>query len=208
MYKIVKVSPSGSGERLLLSLVSPDGDKESIAISCDGYRALDLKKGELSDEKYKALSERSDKEEALLKGMRILGFGANSPRQLEEKLCRGGISRDVARETAKELVRRGYLNENEDAARLSEALFKKGYGRKRIIAALRAKGYSQAALDVADQAMSELDFERACIEVARKKIKNLTPDRASAQKAIAKLVGLGYNVSEAKSAVEALLRKE
>ena len=208
MYKIVKISPSGCGERLLLSLLSSDGDKESIAVSCDGYRALDLKKGELSEEKYKALTELRDKEEALLKGMRILGFGVNSPRQLEAKLCRGGISRSVARETAGELARRGYLNENDDARRLTESLFKKGWGRKRIIAALRAKGYSQGAIDAADESMSGLDFERACIEVARKRIKNLPRDRAELQKAIAKLVALGYNVSEAKSAITALLREE
>ena len=208
MYKIIKISPSGNGERLLVSLLSPDGESESYSISCDGYRELGLKKGEISGEIYEKLIDLADYEAALLKGMRILGFGANSPKQLEEKMRRSGIFKDKAREAVAELCRRGYINEKNDAYRLAEAMFRKNYGLKKIIAGLRVKGYSQDTVEFVLSKLSKFDFEASCVEIARKKLKNLSDDRASIQKAIAKLVGLGYNVSEAKFAVVTVLQEQ
>ena len=205
MYRINGISPSGSGERLLIKLVTPDGDTETISISCDAYRRLGLSKGEISEETYKRLAEASEYEEALIKGMHVLGYGANSPRQLRDKLRRAGVSSDNAREVVSELSRRGYLNESKDALRLSEGLIKRGYGPKRVLSSLRAKGYSDEALEAVLESFEDVNFVENCMRVAKVKFKKLQNDRAEVQKAVAKLINLGYNVSEAKIALEAVL---
>lgn len=205
MYKIEKISASGSGDRLLLKIASENGDSETISISCERYKELGLSKGEISDETHSSIVEASEYEQALIKGMRILGYGGNSKKQLEMKLCHAGISKDVAARVSKELSKRSYLKENDDAVRLSEGLARKGYGRRRIISALRSKGYADEAILRVEEAFEEIDFEKNCICVARMKFKNLKNDRAEVQKAIAKLINLGYNVNEAKKALEAVL---
>lgn len=188
-----------------MRLVTPEGDTETLAVSCEAYRALGLSKGEISEETYERLAEESGYEEALIKGMRILGYGANSPRQLKDKLCRAGVSRDRAERVCDELRRRGYLNESEDANRIAEGLIKKGYGPKRILSSLRAKGYSEDALEAVSESFREIDFTENCTRVAKTRLKKLQNDRAEVQKAIAKLVNLGYNVSDAKIALAAVL---
>lgn len=205
MYKITDIGTSGSGERLLLKISTPEGESTSVAISSAAYRKLELKKGEISEKTYEALISRADYEEALIRGMRILGYGANSPKQLEEKLCRAGVKRESAARVTRELIRRGYLNEVDDAWRIAEGLIEKRYGRRRIIASLRAKGYSEGALSQVDERLSEVDFVELCTEAARAKFKRLENDRTEVQKAIAKLMALGYNVNEAKSALTVIL---
>jgi SOS response regulatory protein OraA/RecX len=208
MYEIKQISTSGSGERLLLKLLSPDGESESVSISCDAYRELGLKKGEISDEIYEKLIVRTDYEDALIKGIRILGYGANSKKQLALKLCRVGISRENAKRACDELSARGYLDEKNDALRIAEGMLAKKYGKRKILASLRAKGYSDDAISFVDGELLGYDFLTPCTELVRKRMKNLTADRAQIQKAIAKLVGLGYNVGEAKQAVMRALNEE
>ena len=204
MYRIDGIS-AGQGGRIILKLTLPRGATEILAIDAEAFRRLDVRKGEISHEEYKSLAEESERGAALAKGLRILAYGANSPRQLKDKLCRAGVSRERAESVARELSEKGYLKENEDAVRMAESMLERGWGLKRIISALRTKGYSDEACEAAVESLSDVDFAERCTAVAKKRLKNLSPDRAEVQKAIAKLVNLGYNVSEAKKAVSAVL---
>ena len=207
MYKIDRISPSGSGDRLLLRIVSEGGEVETVPISCEQYRELGIKKGELSEDTYREITSVSEYEEALARGMRILGYGANSKKQLRIKLCHSGISGGIAGRVSNELERRGYINEGNDAARLSEGLMKKGYGKRRIISVLRSKGFSESAIEEVEESLGNVDFTELCTDVARKKFKGLKNDRDEIRKAIAKLINLGYNVTEAKQALESVLSR-
>ncbi len=204
MYEIISIGTSGQGERLLLKLSTPEG-AETLLVSADGYRELGLSRGKLSEEQYRGLRRISDHEAALSRGLSILGYGANSKNQLVTKLTRGGISRSEASAVAEELQRRGYLNEGEDARRIAEGLVRKLYGPKRVISALRSKGYSDSAIVSAVEWLDGVDTRENCLIAARKRIKNPPTNRAEAQKAIAKLVALGYNVTDAKYALTALI---
>ncbi len=208
MCIIKRISTSGSGDKLLLLIAAPNGENKTIAVGCETYRRLGLTKGEISEATYRELIAASSYEAALTKGVRILGYGANSPRQLKNKLSRSGVSRENAEACVDELRARGYLNESADAKRLSEGLIKKGYGPKRILASLRSKGYSDEALEAVLEVFDEIDFEEACTRVAREKFKSLKNERAEVQKALAKLVNLGYNVSDAKKALETVLSEQ
>ena len=45
MYIIKKISPSSSGERLLLLIAASDGETKTLSIRSDVYRRLGLAKG-------------------------------------------------------------------------------------------------------------------------------------------------------------------
>lgn len=205
MYIIKKISPSSSGERLLLLIAAPDGETKTLSVRCDVYRRLGLAKGEISDETYDEIVSESVRGDALAKGLNILGYGANSPLQLKNKLRRAGFSEETSEETAAELCRLGYMDEKGDACRIAEELAHRGYGQKRILASLRAKGYCEEALCSVIESFEEINFVENCIRVARVKFKKLKNDRAEVQKALAKLLNLGYNVGDAKKALETIL---
>ena len=87
MYELTEILPAASGERLLLRLISDSGEAVTVNISCKTYSELALKTGELSDSVADKLLTEADFEKAVIKGMNILGFGANSEQTLKTKLA-------------------------------------------------------------------------------------------------------------------------
>ena len=200
MYKLTEILPAASGERLLLRLLSEDGEAVTVNISCKTYSELALKKGELSAHVAEKLLSEADFEKAVIRGMNILGYGANSARTLKTKLIQKGFSASTSERAVLYLSHKGYLDEAKDSARLCEAMLKKLYGRKRILSALRAKGYGDAALVTAAELLDNVDFGENCAKLIKIKFRESPKDRSEMQKAIAKLTALGYNINEIKAA--------
>lgn len=203
MYTLTDVLPA-TGNRLLLCLTDDDGDTLSLNISCKTYSDLGIKKGEIDEDTADKLFEAAEFEKGLSKAMNILGYGANSEKQLYIKLSKFNISPEIKNKIIRYVSSSGLLNEVNDAIRLCETLIKKRYGKKRILAALHQKGFRERALGSAEEFLSDVDFVALCAEAIRAKFKELPKDAAEMKKAIAKLVNLGYNVSEIKSAFRLL----
>ena len=140
-------------------------------------------------------------ERAKQKGLLLLGYGAVSAGAMKIKLVQKGFSEEISGAAVEYLEEKGYIDEKRDAVRLCESLVRKKYGRKRILSSVRAKGYGESALFVADEYLDGIDFTELCVLAIRSKFKYLPTDRAEMQKALAKLVALGYNVNEAKNAL-------
>ena len=101
---------------------------------------------------------------ARLKAARVLAYGDNSERMLVIKLVRSGISKDVADETAREMVNLGYINNVRQLERLISAEVAKLTGPKKFIPKLISKGYSKNDIEIAlDElvARGEVDLDRA-----------------------------------------------
>lgn len=203
MYTLTEVLPA-SGDRLLLCLTDEDGDALSLKISAKAYCDLGLKKGELDDETADKLFETAEFEKGLSKAINILGYGANSTKQLCAKLKKSGLPNSTVSQIIRYLLSSGLLNLTEDAIRHCEIMLKKRYGKKRILYALRQKGYPDEVLESAEEFLSDVDFVSLCAEVIKIKLKSLPKDEAEMKKAIAKLSNLGYNISEIKSAFQFL----
>ena len=201
MYKITEILPASSGDRLLLRLLSDEGEAVTVNISCKSYGELGLKRGELSEKKVRSLMDTAEREKAVIKGLSILGYSPNSQKRLRQKLCEKGFSKDVAEEAAAYLAEKGYIDESRDAVRLCESMVKKGYGRKRILSALRAKGYGDDAIQASEEHLSGIDFVPICTRVIKTKLRTVPENREDVQKAIAKLSALGYNIGEIKLAL-------
>ena len=151
MYRLTEILPAASGERLLLRLFSDCGEAVTVNISCKTYSELGLKKGELPDEVAEKLLSSAEYEKAVIKGLSILGYGQNSARTMRTKLIQKGFSSENADRATRYLISHGYIDEAKDAVRLCESMLKKKYGRKRILSALRAKGYGNGAVTAAEE---------------------------------------------------------
>ena len=201
MYRLTEILPAASGERLLLRLLSDGNETVTVNISCKTFSELGLRKGELDDGVAEKLLSAADYEKAVIKGLSILGYGQNSARTLKMKLVQKGFSPDTADKATRYLVSRDYIDESKDAVRLCESMIKKRYGKKRILSAIRSKGYGDSAMESALDYLDGVDFVSICAELIKIKLKEPPKDRTELQKAIAKLVTLGYNVGEIKAAM-------
>jgi SOS response regulatory protein OraA/RecX len=121
---------------------------------------------------------------------------------LEEKLRKHGYSSDVSARAVCELVSRGYIDEEKDAIRLCDSMISKKYGPRKVLVALKNRGYKRPVLQKAEAFLQEVDFSEVCESIVRKKIKKLPENRDETKKLVAKLTALGYNVSDIRRALE------
>ena len=98
----------------------------------------------------------------------------------------------------------GYLNENSDAIRETEICLSKLWGKKRIIAQLYAKGFSDDAVRSAADFLEDIDFiENCALLIKRNYMRQLNSalgDKNAMMKLVATLSRMGYSFSEIKEA--------
>ena len=204
MFLLKEITPSGSGDRVILKLVAEDR-QALLTVMPEDIRRFELKKGtRISSELYDELAKNAELEAAVRQGLAILGYGTNSPNRLAEKLVHRGVSRDNATAAVAELIRRGYINEENDVRRLCDSMISKKYGQRKIIIALRGRGYDRRALSIAEEHLADTDFSLVCESLIQNKIKKLPENREEMKKLLAKLTALGYNVSDVKKALARL----
>ena len=110
---------------------------------------------------------------AKIYALRILGYADNSEKRLAEKLCQRGISRDIAEQTAREMVSLGYIN----TARQLDSLVRSEVnmhfsGPAKIIPKLKSRGYESKDIMEAITRLEdagEIDFELAREKLIRSK---------------------------------------
>ena len=163
--------------------------------------------GEIDGETLGFLEAESLFAEALVKGYRYLGGANHSPALLRKKLIASGISPALATEVVTELTHNGVLDEVESATNEAEKCLAKLWGDRRILAALRAKGYGAKALSAVAARLAE---ENAVLRLARlieKRRMPLPKDEREAAKFAASLVRYGYTGGQIKAAVASLGQK-
>ena len=133
--------------------------------------------------------------------MLILGYGANSKRNLALKLRSKGFEAQVAERAAEYLLDAGFIDECADAEREAERCLAKLWGRKRIYAALKAKGFSDDAVRSAMERLEDVDFHELCRKALRKKYSSAVRTPEGKQKAFSALARLGFSSDEIRSAL-------
>jgi regulatory protein len=79
--------------------------------------------------------------EAIIKSLRLLSYGAKSRRKLIQKLMESGFDEDVAEQAVLDMEDRGYIDDAKMAADyVAYAVESKAYGRYRVIQGLTEKG--------------------------------------------------------------------
>lgn len=141
---------------------------------------------------------------ALNKGAELLSYGANSRRALELKLRRYGYDVELCSRVGEELCRRGLIREASDASSIVRVCLRSGYGRSRIIAKLRQKGYGDEAVRKALDGVDESVYTENCAALIKKKFGYIPSDADGRRKMAASLARYGYSFSQIKAAMLAV----
>ena len=206
---------AGSGDDVAIEfeLCGTHGsERVKCVIPIEVYTECRLEKGEVACELYEAISRAADVYAAFKRGVYILGFGACSTSMLVSKLIAKGFERDIAREAAAQIKKRGYLDEASNAIREAEKCAAKLWGATRIRAALQQKRYSAEAIDNALFALEDedraVDFDENCKRLIASRYKVIPQDRAQMQKLVAAVCRMGYSISQIRTACNELITEQ
>ncbi len=173
--KVTYVRPGKSKGYLTVGL-SDGVEKQAFTVSeCDYTEAGSPRPGDIADsDLIRALKCSDEIYRAHLYALRILSYADNNERTLVRKLISRGIGSGVAAEVAREMVSRGYINEERQLDRLilSEAN-RNLSGPRKIRAKLLTKGFAGADIDAAIDRLTdsgEIDFKRSAELLIEKKL--------------------------------------
>ena len=171
----------GSGIVSAVKRAGKDALTLTVALDAGGERALTVPASlyerigspgagdALSDTALSELSFEAEYLYACRRAIRILEYGDNTA--LRDKLARKGISREAAQAAVEKMVSLGYIREGEQARRLAVGYARRNlWGKRKIVSALTAKGYSRADAETAvreAESEGEIDFS----EVRRSLVK-------------------------------------
>jgi SOS response regulatory protein OraA/RecX len=209
MIEIKSFRAADGGSVILCEIKICDEDcneKRTYRLLPEQYKELRLKKGEISEG---VLSEILDADElcrALRSGRSSLAHSASSEAALKQKLRMKGFSARSAERAVEILVGEDAITEEEDAVREAERCLKKLWGKNRIAAQLRSKGYRRESVDRALLSIEDTDFSVLCRRAIEKKWgtlpKNTEEEPTARDRAVAALLRLGFTMSEINQATK------
>lgn len=188
------------------------GKADKIHISIDGaytmtvdatyWYGLGIKnKTEIDEEELAQLKSRVNSRRAFNKAIELISRREHSRKEIITKLTQRSYG-DVADETADELERLGYLDDERFARMYANELKqRKTMGKRRISQELYIKGISR---DIIQDVLDEIE-ENPCeeiIEVINRKYYRYLDDEKGRNRAINGLVRLGYSYSDIKNALK------
>lgn len=187
-----RLSNGKSGERFVFVVPVRFYEKSGIAV------------GEIDEERFEALATEAGIHAAFKRGMRTLEVSSLSRRALARRLIEKGVSLQDAEAAVARLERFGFIDERKNALRVAQLALKKGWGRMRILADLRQKGYDASACRRVELCLDRVDFERYAVKVLEKRFGGLPEEEKERQRAYRLLVNYGYSSTEIKRAFTAL----
>ncbi len=202
-----RLSTSGSGNVVRLDFEISDGahlQRNSFNILSEQYVQYRPEKGTMDAQTYERLLCASDVCECYLKALNILSFGDNNMFSLKVKLMRRGFSPQVADETVRLVSEKGYVREENVAAAEVKKCISKLWGKNRIVAQLRSKGFDSVSIEKAMLLVENTDFAENCYTLAAKKFGSVPEELKERQKMAASLARYGYSPDEIKSAMRKL----
>ncbi len=202
--KVISLTAS-QGDAITVKIMLADGEhSETRLLSLLPSDIADLgvrRDSLLSPEQFDGLLDADEYCRAVTKGKQLLGYGANSPRNLAYKLRTKGFSPEVSAKAAEALSVGGYIDQTADAEAISRACLSRGYGRGRIILKLRERGYDSNVIDTALNSLSEIDFAEKCAEQIKRRCRGILPSTPEEQKKLtAAILRLGYSYTEVREA--------
>ncbi len=138
-----------------------------------------------------------DYKKTLNTALNILAYAPCTAKTLCDKLYRKGYAREDIKACVEYLYKKGYINEKELLIRTVQLRARRGYGKRRILAYLREKGFLGQVIDENfDAACEDIDFVRYCRERIRQ-MRTGDPD-----KILASLNRYGYEYTIIKQAIQ------
>ena len=200
---LLRIREADKGARVLLTVQTEQGEQRTLKL----YTArlpFTPQTGAISEAQLQQLEREARVSDALTVAMRSLAAGNKSKLHLLSKLTHRGIDREDATAAVRELASRGLLDESANALREAERGIAKLWGNRRILADLRAKGYSEETLRPVRARLADEDAVARCAKfLRRKRVDSYSPDEIG--KAELTVLRYGYSRDEFTAALQALL---
>lgn len=175
-------------------------EKKKFLLSTTQVADLGLRVGECERACYDAVEYAAKLHIAIKRALMTLGYGSCSEKMLCRKLVMKGVERGIAEDAVAELCERGLLNSSASALREVERCVAKLWGRRRIMASLYEKGYSDRTVKEAISSLSKVDEVELCIRRIEKQAGEIPTDPTERKKLIASLERYGFLPSQIKEA--------
>ncbi len=155
---------------------------------------------EINNTENSKASDNDAYKKALKTSLNILARCDNTEKALKQKLFTRGYGDETIGEVIRYLKGKGYMNECRMMFHAVEYMANvKLYGKARILAELRRKGYSScliSCLDYSSEELADIDFQANCIKLYIKK------GGKSDQKTIDFLIRYGHSGDDIRNAVK------
>lgn len=164
--KLIYIRTAKSRGYIRLGIQSGE-EKLDLTVSEEDYRTAGspLTGDDVDSDTLDSLSLSDMRYRARLYALRILSYADNNETAVVRKLRMKGIDRQIAEETASEMVGLGYINEARQLQRLiTDLVNRKLIGPKKLFPMLLAKGYNSADIEqTLDRLILEgvIDFEKS-----------------------------------------------
>jgi len=204
MYRITRINAVGGQ---LVVEIEDEGSlisAEKHLIAKEFFKSFSLGEGDLiDDDALDKLLRAEDLTLAVSKALDVLSYSSLSRKALIDKLrLKYKIERSLAEYAADYAVKRKFLDEASQAARIAQnAVKSKGWGKQRIISELAAKGYPRECAKDAADSIDESEYRAALNKLIVKKVKNAPESSSEYNKLIASLIRLGHSPGEIKAAL-------
>lgn len=205
--EISSVNSAGEDEIFIGFEISSDGkiERRRLLLPTSTYIELKIQAGRINCDFYDLIEREAQIYSAYKRGLHILEYGSCSKCMLISKLTAKNHSRDTAQIAVERIESHGFLSESKSAVREAERCAAKLWGKSRICAHLRSKGYDKSAVEKAMFALEDedIDFSENCRKLIISKYGKLPGDRIGLQKLISSIRRFGYSFGE----IQAALRK-
>jgi regulatory protein len=144
-----------------------------------------------------------DAEAAEAQAQRLLAAGERSRSELRLRLLRAGAEPEVAAQVVARLASRGWVDDARVAESLVRRSLERGYGSRRLLADLRARGVDREEVEGAMRQVAERQ-EEAVRRAAQRLLGHRPPgplDPAEARRLAAALLRRGFSSGEVREAV-------
>lgn len=166
--------------------------------SC-GYTSGD----EIDERELAAFKDAAGSRRAFNAGAQLISRREHSSKEIYNKLLKN-YAPEFAAEAVAKLQETGLLNDERFAQLYAEELYeKKGFGKRRILYELNAKGIDrELAENTVEELLEDEDNIQRIVDIIRKKYYNVESDEKQRRRASAYLMRAGYSPSEIRRALE------
>lgn len=176
MINLVSFCSTDGGDGVKIAIES-DGERITLTVSAEDFLSLGIVKGTVPEEVFSDIERADAVYGAYRAAIRMLSYGQCSKKRIYEKLRSRSFSHAAALAAVQKADGRGYIDEEGQIESYLRCLvWKKFYGRRKILPYLLAKGYSADKIKAAlNENYTDSDFAMAKEQFLLKKFGASTP---------------------------------
>lgn len=202
-YSITDIIETKAGISAEIAPTKEDGEKILLLFKPSLWFDQGLSRGDcFGEDKLSELRHAADFSRAIARAEGMLASSDYSRARLISRLLHHQLPRDICEECADYMVEHGYINEKQQAKRITRFFcIRKHWGKKRIAAELMGRGYDRKVIFASLDTVSESEYYNSLLTYVEKKYPVPCENREEKQKRIASLSRLGFSFGEIERAL-------